>query len=81
MEQAGIFESLHQKMIQVGAASGQLDAVMMKLISIYQDKADESIHYLVTLIEPILVGVLSVVIGGILLSVMLPLLGILSSMA
>ncbi len=76
-----IFEPIHAKMVLMGDASGKLDAAMERLAEIYQELADDSIHYLVTLIEPTLVALLSAVIGGILLSVMLPLVSILSSMA
>lgn len=76
-----LFEELHEKMLVFGAAAGQLDAVMEKLSNIYSDEAANSISQLVSLIEPTLVAILSVVIGGILLSVTLPLLSILSALA
>lgn len=81
LEETGLFSELHIKMVQVGAAAGQLDGVMARLTEIYRAEADERIRRIVTMIEPILVAVLAVVIGGIMLSVMLPLLSILSSMA
>ncbi|MDO5111432.1 MAG: type II secretion system F family protein [Clostridia bacterium] len=76
----GFFDPLHNKMLVVGEASGQLDTAMEKLSVIYQEEADQGIYYLVSLIEPLLVALLSIVIGGILLSVMLPMLNVLSAM-
>ena len=81
VSKASLFEELHEKMLTFGAAAGQLDAVMAKLADIYGDEARNSIHSLVSLIEPTLVAILSVVIGGILLSVTLPLLSVLSALA
>ena len=78
-EESGLFDPMHEKMIRFGAAAGKLDAVMDKLSGIYMSEADDAIHNVIAMIEPALVAVLSVVIGGILLSVMLPLLSVLSA--
>lgn len=76
----GFFDAIHNRMIIVGEASGQLDTAMEKLSETYQREADQGIYYIVSLIEPLLVALLSIVIGGILLSVMLPMLNALSTM-
>jgi type IV pilus assembly protein PilC len=67
-------------MIRVGAAAGQMDTVMLQISDIYQDEIDTGIARLVNMIEPACVAVLSVFIGGILLAVMLPLVGIIASL-
>ncbi len=67
------------KMIQVGTETGQTGQVMSRLSSIYENQVDEGIQNLVSWIEPALVAVLTLVIGGILLSVMLPLVSIMTS--
>lgn len=78
--QIGMYDGLHEKMIEMGSSVGQLDTVMHKLADIYDQRADENINRAVSLIEPVLVAILSVIVGGILLAVMLPLIGILTSM-
>ena len=78
-EKSGLFDPMHEKMIHFGAAAGKLDAVMEKLSGIYMTEADDAIHNVIAMIEPTLVAVLSIVIGGIVLSVMLPLLSVLSA--
>lgn len=78
-EKSALFDPMHEKMIRFGAAAGKIDAVMDKLSGIYMQEADEAVHAVVAMIEPALVAVLSIVIGGILLSVMLPLLSVLSA--
>ena len=79
IETGGLFDTMHEKMIRFGAAAGKLDLVMGKISRLYMDDADNAIHDVIAMIEPTLVAVLSVVIGGILLSVMLPLLSVLST--
>lgn len=74
-----VFEPIYNKMIQVGYYAGQMDRVMGRLGEIYEEEIDDGIRRLVGLIEPTLVAVLAIVIGGILLAVMLPLASIMSS--
>ena len=52
---------------------------MEKVAAEYENRVEEGIAGLVSIIEPTLVAVLSVVIGAVLLSVMLPMAGIISS--
>ena len=79
VEKSSLFDPMHEKMIRFGTAAGKLDTVMEKLSGIYMTEADDAIHNVIAMIEPALVAVLSIVIGGILLSVMLPLLSVLSA--
>lgn len=79
--EAGLFDGMYDKLVLFGANAGSLDKVMRQLAVHYREEADTRLAKLVSIVEPALVGVLSAVIGGILLSVTLPLLGILSSIA
>ncbi|HIQ72740.1 MAG TPA: type II secretion system F family protein [Candidatus Onthenecus intestinigallinarum] len=80
MEHARLFEPMYVQMCRVGLSAGQIDTVMKRLCEIYDEETDAEIRRLVSYIEPTLVGVLSVVAGAILLSVMLPLMSLMSSM-
>ena len=75
-----IFDELHNRMIAMGSATGREDQVLGKLAELYEEQAEEDISRLVSIIEPTLVALLSLVIGAVLLSVMLPMAGILSSL-
>ena len=75
-----LFDGLHDRMIRMGVAAGREDQVMARIADLYEEQAEEGIFRLVAIIEPTLIALLSVVIGAILLSVMLPMVGILSSM-
>ncbi len=79
VEQIDLFTPLHQKMIRVGVDAGQTDKVMKKVSELLEEEVENGIESMVAWIEPSLVGLLTIIIGGILLSVMLPLISILSS--
>ena len=81
VEKVGIFDPLYGRMIRLGFAAGKTDAVMDKLSEVYEADMDERIGHLVSLIEPTLVTVLSLIIGAILLAVMLPMVSILTTIA
>lgn len=78
--QTKLFDTLHDRMIKMGSATGREDQVLGKLGELYEEQVEEHITRLVSIIEPSLVALLSIVIGAVLLSVMLPMAGILSSL-
>ena len=75
-----IFNELHVRMIKMGSATGREDQVLGKLSNLYEEQVEEDITRLVGIIEPTLVALLSIVIGAVLLAVILPMAGILSSL-
>lgn len=79
LSQLSLFSSIHLQMLNMGQRAGEIDTVMKKLTDIYEYEAEEAINNAVSVVEPVLVGILSVVIGVILISVMLPLMNIMSS--
>ncbi|MCP1102364.1 type IV pilus assembly protein PilC [Aequitasia blattaphilus] len=74
-----IFTGLYAKMTSIASKTGSLDDTMNDVAEKYNDEVDVKLTGLIAAIEPSLVIVLSLIVGVILLSVMLPLLGILSS--
>ena len=77
--QSKLFDPLHSRMIRMGVEAGREDQVMEKIAATYEEEVEEGIAGLVSIIEPTLVALLSIVIGAVLLSVMLPMAGIISS--
>jgi type IV pilus assembly protein PilC len=75
-----LFDELHDRMIRMGSATGREDQVLGKLASLYVEQVEDGINRMVSIIEPTLVALLAVVIGAVLLTVMLPMAGILSSL-
>ena len=80
VEKAEIFDPLHSRMLTMGSATGTESQVLEKLAAIYEESAEEGLERTVSIIEPTLVAVLAVVIGAVLLAVLLPMAGILSSL-
>ena len=78
MKQTGLFSGFHIQMIKVGIRSGRLDEVMDNISNDYEQQADASIDNMIARLEPTMVAVLAIVVGLILLSVMLPLAGVLA---
>lgn len=79
IKNTGIFPELFVKMLRTGERSGNLDTMIEKISKVYGKEAELSLQGFSRMIEPALVSVLSVVLAIILLSVLLPLIGIMSS--
>lgn len=76
-----IFTGLMGRMVLIGYKTGSMDVQMEKIAQSCEDDTDARLNRLISILEPTLVAVLSVIVGLILLSVMLPLLGIMSNIA
>ncbi len=75
---AGIFEKIYSSMITIGFKTGSLDKVMGKISKEYEDIIDNRISRFISVLEPAVVIILSVFIGLILISFLMPLIGIMS---
>lgn len=76
----GIFTGTYARMASIAGKAGTLDEVMSKISAEYEYDVNTKINRMITMIEPTLVILLSVIVGIILFSVMLPLLGIMSGL-
>ncbi len=76
---SGIFNNMHSRMVNVGYRSGNIDVVLRKIADQYEKETDQKLQSIISVLEPTLVIILSVIVGLILLSVILPLMGIMSS--
>ena len=79
LAKAEIFSNLYSRMVSVGFRSGSIDIVMKKISQNYEEETDKQLASIVSVIEPTLVILLSLIVGIILLSVLLPLMGIMAS--
>lgn len=75
---SGIFTDMYARMASIGSKTGAMDQVMSQISSLYQDEIDTRMNNALAILEPTLVVALSLIVGIILLSVMLPLMGIMS---
>ncbi|MCF0130979.1 MAG: type II secretion system F family protein [Pseudobutyrivibrio sp.] len=78
--ESGIFGGLYGRMAVLGAKTGNMESVLEKVANTYQEEADNEINDIIAVVEPTLIIILSIIVGLILLSVMLPLLNIMSGM-
>ena len=79
LAKAGIFSAMYSKMVNIGFKSGSVDTVMLQISEYYEQATEKQLRRIVSIIEPTLVIILSLIVGIILLSVLLPLMGIMSS--
>lgn len=77
---SGMLSGLYARMASIGAKTGTMDQVMEEIAQLYQEEIDTRMNNLLAVLEPTLVILLSVIVGVILLSVMLPLMGIMSGL-
>lgn len=80
LSQSRLFDPLHSRMIRMGAAAGREDQVMETVARACEEAVEDGVARMLSIIEPTLTAFLCVVIGMALLSVMLPMAGVISSM-
>lgn len=78
LSHSGVFTGMEARLLMVGDRTGSIDDAMDKIASRCQEELDDAMGNAVSIIEPTLVAILSIVVGLILLSVMMPLMGILA---
>lgn len=72
IKKAGHFPPMVIQMIAVGEQTGELDQMLEKVADYYEEEADAAINNFLTLLEPLMIVFLGVVIGGIVISMYLP---------
>ena len=80
MAESGLYSDFHNRMLKIGSASGHEPQVLSRIAEIYEEQAEDDMAKAVSLIEPVLVALLSIVIGAVLLSMILPMAGVMSSL-
>lgn len=71
---AKIFPPMVVRMVDVGERTGKLDLMLQKISEFYDDQVNNSVAALTSLIEPLLIGFLGVVVGGIVVCMFMPIL-------
>jgi len=72
MQTTGVFPTMVVQMCAIGEESGSLDAMLGKAAEFYEDEVDEAVKGLSTLMEPFIIVILGTLIGGIVVSMYLP---------
>jgi type IV pilus assembly protein PilC len=72
MKQSKIFPSMVNQMVSVGETTGELDTMLVKVADYYEEEVDVLVANMLVILEPILLVFLGVIVGGIVVSMYLP---------
>ena len=72
MQNANVFPSLVTQMVAIGEESGALDAMLGKVADFFEEEVDEAVAGLASLMEPLIMVILGVLIGGLVIAMYLP---------
>jgi type IV pilus assembly protein PilC len=81
LRETGVFPNMVVQMIGVGEQTGALDAMLQKVADFYEDEVDASVGDLLTAMEPMIILFLGVVVGGVVISMYLPLFSLIGKLA
>ena len=73
LKNSGVFPAMVSQMIGVGEQTGALDAMLSKIADFYEEEVDTAVKDLLTAMEPLILVMIGVVVGGIVISLYLPL--------
>ena len=76
---SGIFSKMYSSWIAIGNKTGSMDEIMNHICKAYEEETDNRLTHFISVLEPALIMILCLFIGLILVSFLLPLLGIISS--
>jgi len=72
MNQTGLFPNMVEQMVAIGEESGALDSMLSKVADFYEQEVDDAVDALTSLLEPLIMSILGVLIGGLVVAMYLP---------
>jgi len=81
LRESGVFPNMVTQMIGVGEATGAMDAMLQKIADFYEDEVDNATKDMLAMLEPVIIGLLGVMIGGIVISLYMPLFSMIAKLA
>ena len=72
LAKSGVFPPMVTRMISVGEQTGQLEKMLTKIADFYDEQVDAAVSALTSIIEPLVIAFLGVLIGGIVISLFMP---------
>jgi type IV pilus assembly protein PilC len=81
LKETDVFPGMVTQMIGVGEQTGAMDAMLQKIADFYEDEVDSAVKDMLTAIEPIMIVVLGVIVGGVVISMYLPLFALIGKLA
>ncbi len=81
LKESGVFPNMVTQMIGVGEATGAMDNMLQKIADFYEDEVDAATKDMLAMLEPVIIGLLGIMIGGIVISLYMPLFAMIGKMA
>src|SRR5689334_14936534 len=72
MENTGLFPNMVNQMVAVGEESGSLDSMSAKVADFYEEEVDNAVDSMSSLLEPLIMAILGVLVGGLVIAMYLP---------
>lgn len=81
LNESGVFPGMVTQMIGVGEQTGAMDAMLQKIADFYEDEVDAAVKDLLAAMEPMMIVFLGLVVGGIVISMYLPLFSLIGQLS
>ncbi|HEX4077112.1 MAG TPA: type II secretion system F family protein [Candidatus Acidoferrales bacterium] len=81
LKETDVFPGMVTQMIGVGEQTGAMDAMLQKIADFYEDEVDAAVKDMLTAIEPIMIVVLGTVVGGVVISMYMPLFSLIGKLS
>jgi type IV pilus assembly protein PilC len=81
LKESGVFPNMVCQMIGVGEATGAMDAMLQKIADFYEDEVDAATRDMLAMLEPLLIAFLGVAVGGIVISLYMPLFAMIAKLS
>jgi type IV pilus assembly protein PilC len=72
MQQTGLFPNMVVQMVAIGEESGSLDSMLAKVADFYEQEVDDAVDNLSSLLEPMIMAILGILVGGLVVAMYLP---------
>jgi type IV pilus assembly protein PilC len=81
LKESEVFPGMVTQMIAVGEQTGAMDAMLQKIADFYEEEVDAAVKDLLTALEPIMIVFLGVVVGGVVISMYMPLFSLIGQLS
>jgi type IV pilus assembly protein PilC len=81
LRECGVFPNMVTQMIGVGEATGAMDNMLQKIADFYEEEVDAATKDMLAMMEPAIIGLLGVTVGGIVISLYMPLFAMIAKLA
>jgi len=81
LRECGVFPNMVTQLIGVGEATGAMDSMLQKIADFYEEEVDAATKDMLAMLEPVIIGILGISVGGIVISLYMPLFSMIAKLA